>query len=157
MLNQPADLFAALGRVEGRRRPLDRIAHAVCFCAPTPMPQGMERQPLSVGPLREQRLWHDRKAAANSGESRPFGETAEFDRALPRARYFENGMRNFGLRNICFVRRVKEQNRCMLVRVLNPFSELLPRCDCSSWIIRKAKINQIGLFLRRLWNKVVLR
>src|SRR5205823_1353378 len=64
---------------------------------------------------------------------------------------------NFRLRNVCRVSSVKEQKRFMRTRILNPARQLFPRCNCARGIVRKTKINKIGMFLGRLRNEIIFR
>ena len=45
----------------------------------------------------------------------------------------------------------------MLARIVDPTRELRARRYCPGWIVGKAQINQIDMFLRRLGHKIVFR
>src|SRR6266513_4968648 len=103
MLNQRARLLAAFRQVKRLSAALHRITHTIQFRAPTPLPQRMERKSATILRPREHGFRHDCKSAAHAGEPAALGKTAQFNRAVARARNFENGMWNIWLRNIGFV------------------------------------------------------
>ena len=119
------------------------------------MPEWMQWQTAAVFRAGKQRFGHDRETAANASETTVLGKTAQFDCAFECTRNFENGMRNFRLRDIRLVSRVEEQQRFMFARILDPARQLLARCHRARRIIRKAKIDKIDMFRRRLRNEIV--
>src|ERR1700730_6510919 len=64
-------------------------------------------------------------------------------------------MRNVLLRNVRLVSSIKEKYRLMLVRVIDPTRELLASCHRPSWIVRKAKINQIDVLLWWIGHEII--
>src|SRR5438876_9221712 len=125
MIDERAYLFAPLGRIQRFGAAMDRITHAVRFRAPTAMPEWMQWETAAVFRAGKQRFGHDRETAANASETTVLGKTAQFDCAFECTRNFENGMRNFRLRDIRIVSRVEEQQRFMFVRILDPARQLL--------------------------------
>src|SRR5712691_9321318 len=108
MIDERANLFAAFRRIQRGRAALHRITDAVGFCAPTPMPERVQRQFFSRLGLGQQTLRHHRESAANTGESTRFGKAAQFNCAFPRAVDFKNGMRKLRFRNIRLISGVEE-------------------------------------------------
>src|SRR4029077_20866382 len=108
MLNQRADFFTAFRRVKRFGAALNRVAHAIRFRAPTPLPKRMEGKSTTILRPRKNGFRHDGKSAAHAGEPAVLGKTAQFNRAVARARNFEDGMRNVWLRDIGFVRGIEE-------------------------------------------------
>src|SRR6266487_482286 len=76
VINERIDLLAALRGIKCLRAALHGITHAVCLCAPAPMPKLIKRQSLAVLRPGEKRLWHNRKAAAHSSETAVLRKTA---------------------------------------------------------------------------------
>src|ERR1700730_17689924 len=109
MINERVHLFAPFGRIQRFRAALHRITHAVRFRAPTPMPEWTQWQTASVFPAGKQRFGHYSETATNASEATILGKAAQFDCAFECTRNFENGMRNFRLRDIRLVSRVEEQ------------------------------------------------
>ena len=66
-------------------------------------------------------------------------------------------MRNFRIGNVRLIRRIEEQKRIVLARVIDPARELRARCDGTSWIVWKTKIDEIDMLLRRLGHEIVFR
>ncbi len=119
------------------------------------MPERMERERTPVGRLRFDRFRHDRETAAHAGESAGFREAAKFDRALFRARNFEDGMRDFRLADVALVGGVEEEQGAVLLRVGDPARELRARRNRAGRVVRKAEVNQIGRRVRRLGHEAV--
>src|ERR1043166_5009387 len=107
MIDEVADLFTSLRGIQCFSAALNRISNTVRFRAPTTLPKRMQRKSAAVSTTREHRFRHHREPAAHAGESTVLGKTAQFDGAIERTRDFENGMRNFRIRNVRFVRGIK--------------------------------------------------
>src|SRR6516164_11769214 len=86
MIDERMNLFAAFGGIQRFCATLHRVSNTVRFCAPTTLPERMEREPAPVSGSREKRFRHHRKSTAHTGEATVLGKTAQFNRALERTR-----------------------------------------------------------------------
>src|SRR3954451_15047491 len=103
----------------------------------------MQREVAPVSGSRQHRFRHDGKSTAYTGEAAVFGKTAKLNRAVECTGDLENGMGNFTIGNVRFIRCIEEQKRIVFVRIIDPARKLRARCHCTSWIVGKTKINQI--------------
>src|SRR6516225_3194563 len=117
----------------------------------------MQWEPTTVSSPRLHRFRHHRKTTAHAGETAVLGKAAQFNRTHERTRDLENRARNFRIGNVRLVRGVEEQKRVMFARVIHPARQLRTRCDGTSWIVWKTKIDEIDVLLRWLRHEVVLR
>src|SRR6186997_3355288 len=115
----------------------------------------MQWEATTVISPRLHRFRHHRKSTAHTGEAAVLRKAAEFNRARKRTRDVENRMRNFRIGNVRLVRGIEEQKRIVFVRVIDPACELSARCDGTSWIVWKTKINEIDILFRWLGHKTV--
>src|SRR5438876_12039175 len=94
MIDQGPHLVAPLCRVNGFGAALDRVADAICFCAPATMPQRMQWELAAISRGRVQTFRHDGKPAPDTSETRVLRKAAELDRAFARAWNFVDRMRD---------------------------------------------------------------
>ena len=98
MIDQRAHLLAAFRRIQAPRRrvaPDNSRCSISCSNAAAKADEAASRRPFSVRASNDFR--HDCKPAAHAGEPAVLGKTAKLNRALARARNFENRMRNLRL------------------------------------------------------------
>src|SRR4030095_9212174 len=157
MIDELTNLFTAFSRIQRLSAALHQISNTVRFRAPTTLPKRMQREPTPVGGPPQHRFRHHRKSTADTGEAAVLRKAAQLNRALERTGDLENRMRNFRIGNVRLVRGIEEQNPIMSARVIDPARELRARCDGTSWIVWKTKINEIDMLVRRLRNEIVFR
>src|SRR5438876_12073278 len=157
MIDERMNLFTALSGIQRFSAALHRVSNTVRFRAPTPLPKRMQRESATIGGPREQQFWHHRKSTAHTGEATVLRKAAQFNRARERTRDVENRMRNFRIGNVRLIRGIEEQKRIVLVRVIDPAREVRARCDGTSWIVWKTKIDDIDMLLRWLRHEIVFR
>ena len=100
-------------------------------------------------------LRHDGERAAGSGEAGRLGKAAELDRAGSRALDLVDAVRQV-LRDIRFVGRVVQDHGLVLVRIIDPFFQLIRRDSGAGGVVREAEVNDVGFLLRQLRQKMVL-
>src|SRR5215471_8537607 len=107
----------------------------------------MQREPTAIARLCQHSFRQHRKAAAHTGKPAVLRKTAKFHGALARAGNFENGTRNFAIRNVGLVRGVEQQKRVVLARVIYPARKLPARCHGTRGIVWKTKIDKIEMLV----------
>src|SRR5437667_12761346 len=59
--------------------------------------------------------------------------------------------------DVCLVRRIKQNESFVPMRIIDPVLQLLASCHRPSWIVRKAKVNQIDMLLWWVRHEIIFR
>ena len=86
---------------------------------------------------------HHSIATAYTRESSRLGITMELDGTFPCASDFVDGMRYFGIPNICLVSGIEEDERIVLQSIVHPLAKLLLGEHRTRWIVRIANVDDI--------------